>query len=85
MFQFIHTYNSNYIFIIGGHFGRDKTHEKVASRFYWPNLFRAVRDYIEVCDICQRTNDRGKFVKTTAPLHPIKVYPEVWRMVCELF
>lgn len=42
-----------------------------------------VREYVASCDICQRTNDGSKFVKATAPLHPIKVEPEVWRMVCQ--
>ena len=44
-----------------------------------------VREYVAACDICQRTNDGGKFVKATAPLHPIKVEPEVWRTVCVLY
>ena len=58
---------------IGGHFGRDKTYEKIASRFYWPNLYFEVSEYITACDICQRINEGGKFVKSRAPLHPIKV------------
>ncbi len=40
-----------------------------------------MREYVASCDICQRTNGGGKFVKATAPLHPIKVDPEVWNMV----
>ena len=67
--------------MVGGHFGRDKTYEKIASRFYWPEMAKEVRDYVASCDICQRTND-GKFVKAAPSLHPIKVEPEVWKMVC---
>ena len=71
-------------FLTGGHFGRDKTYDRIASRFYWPEMSGDVREYVATCDICQRTNDGGKFAKATAPLHPIKVEPEVWRMVCVL-
>ena len=56
-------------------------HQKISSRFYWPEISRDVREYVASCDICQRTNDGGKFVKAAAPLHPIRVQPEVWRMV----
>jgi len=70
-------------YLTGGHFGRDKTYNKIASCFYWSEWAGEVREYVVSCDICQRTNDGGKFVKATAPLHPIKVEPEVWRMVCQ--
>ena len=43
--------------VAGGHMGRDKTYEKVASRFYWDALDRDVREYVQHCDVCQRTND----------------------------
>ena len=71
------------ISILGGHFGRDKTYEKISSRFYWPMLARDVRELIGDCDTCQRTND-GKFCKEVAPLHPIQVQPKVWKMVSYL-
>ena len=69
---------------IGGHFGRDKTYDKIATRFYWPNLYNDVRQYVVACDSCQRVNEAGGFVKANVPLHPIKVDPEVWKMVCAL-
>ena len=64
-----------------GHFGRDKTYNKIASRFYWPEMAGEVREFIAACDVCQKINDGGKLTKATTPLHPIKVEPEVWRMV----
>ena len=60
--------------VAGGHMGRDKTYEKVASRFYWDALDRDVREYVQHCDVCQRTND-AKFNKGNAALHPIKLNP----------
>ena len=69
---------------MGGHFGRDKTYDKIATRFYWPNLYNDVRQYVVACDICQRVNEAGGFVNSNVPLHPIKVDPEVWKMVYAL-
>ena len=64
----------------GGHLGRDKTHEKISSRFYWEGISNDIRNYIKGCDVCQRTND-VKFVKAGCELNPIPVKPEVWNMV----
>ena len=64
----------------GGHFGCDKTYEKILARFYWPRLAEDVRRLVQTCEMCQRTND-GKFCKAVAPLHLIAVQPKVWKMV----
>jgi len=64
----------------GGHLGRDKTYEKISSRFYWSALNQDVTDHIRQCDVCQRTND-AKFVKGSAALHPVAVEPKVWKQV----
>ena len=67
-------------FPTGGHFGRDKTIEKVCSRVYLgKNMTAEVKEYVRTCDVCQRVND--KFQKPPAELHPIPVSPEVWKQV----
>jgi len=38
-----------------GHFGVEKTYQRIAVNYFWPNLFRDVANYIRTCDICQRT------------------------------
>ena len=64
----------------GGHFGRDKTIEKVCSRVYWGKCMHAeIADFVKRCDVCQRVNDR--FCKPPTELHPIPVSPEVWKQV----
>ena len=50
---------------LGGHFGHDKTYEKIAARFYWPEIMLQVKEHIKVCDICQRTNN-AKFSKASS-------------------
>jgi len=64
----------------GGHLGRDKTLDKVSSRFYWEGMSNDIINFIKSCDVCQRTND-AKFVKAGCELHPIPVNAEVWNMV----
>ena len=64
----------------GGHFGRDKTYEKIASRFYWPQLYNDVKKHIASCISCQHVNE-VKFNKVTAPLHPVPIHPKVWHRV----
>ena len=65
---------------IGGHFGRDKTLEKITSRVYWENMADDIRQFVKNCETCQRVND-AKFVKVDAALHPIPVKSEVWNQV----
>ncbi|XP_075771602.1 uncharacterized protein LOC142823854 [Pelodiscus sinensis] len=38
-----------------GHLGREKTLDRVLQRFFWPGIFRAVRDFCDSCPECQRT------------------------------
>ena len=62
----------------GGHLGRDKTLEKISGRFYWKsNMTNDVKDFVTLCERCQRTND--KFTKPGSVLHPIPIEPEVWK------
>ncbi|KAL5479238.1 hypothetical protein EMCRGX_G022734 [Ephydatia muelleri] len=64
----------------GGHLGRDKTYNKVADRYHWKYMYKDIEAYIWTCEVCHKTND-VKFMKATAPLHPIPVPQEVWKQV----
>ena len=66
----------------GGHLGRDKTLDKICSRFYWKNMTEDIKLYVQQCDKCQRSN--AKFTKSGAQLHPIPVEPKVWQPVSVL-
>lgn len=39
--------------IIGGHFGIDKTREKIITRYYWKGMGTFIRDYVKSCPDCQ--------------------------------
>ena len=74
--------NNNYnlfMFALGSHLGRDKTLEKITSRFFWRNMNDEIRQFVQKCDKCQRMNP--KFVKSNAKLHPIPVQAKVWHQV----
>lgn len=38
-----------------GHLGVEKTFQRVAVSYFWPNMFRDVARYVRACDTCQRT------------------------------
>ena len=55
----------------GGHLGVNKTFGAIRLKYWWPNLYQTVHDYINNCDICQRIKvDRHHH---PAPLHPLPV------------
>jgi len=38
-----------------GHLGVEKTYQRVATRYFWPRMFREIANYVKHCDVCQRT------------------------------
>ena len=36
----------------GGHFGIDKIIGKIQEKYYWPQYFQDVKEYIKACDSC---------------------------------
>jgi hypothetical protein len=54
---------------MGGHLGTDIVFNKVRDLYYWPQLYKDIKDYIKACDVCQR---RGR-KQNLEPLQPIPV------------
>lgn len=52
-----------------GHLGRERTLWQVKSRFYWPTLYREVKNYVLTCDICQKNRPRS--IAPQGQLHSI--------------
>ena len=52
-----------------GHLGREKTTQRILRRFYWPTLFRDVREYCQSCESCQLTGAKNRRV----PMIPLPV------------
>ena len=36
-----------------GHLGKDRTTERIVKRFYWPNMYTDIREYVRSCIPCQ--------------------------------
>ena len=64
--------------IFGGHFGIEKTTEKLKRYWYWPAMHTDVEEYIKTCTVCQKT--KGSTQKPPGLLQPItSKYP--WQIV----
>ena len=55
---------------LAGHLGKNKTAKRILNRFYWPTLFRDVRDYCRSCPNCQKASGRKG---ARAPLIPLPI------------
>lgn len=54
-----------------GHFGRDRTIDLVKRKYYWHSMRKDVADYVQSCDICQRTK-----AKRHSPYGNLNVLPQ---------
>jgi len=50
-----------------GHFGIEIMFNKIRERYYWPQMYNDIKEYVRSCDSCQR---RGKPSRNNE-LHPI--------------
>jgi len=51
------------------HASKEQMFNKMKERYYWPQMFEDIKNYVLTCDPCQR---RGR-AKRNEPLHPIPV------------
>jgi hypothetical protein len=61
-----------------GHFGTEKTYEKIKERFYWKGMLQDIKQYIKYCDTCQRRGKKGgqgylNPIKTERPFERIGI------------
>ena len=62
----IHCHDS----IISGHFGFEKTYQKIKLNYFWPKMYTEIKEYLASCELCLKRK-RNYGVKK-APLNPIK-------------
>lgn len=62
-----------------GHFGHAKTFELISRDYYWPNMRRYIREYIQSCDVCNRNKTPRH--KPAGPLHPLPIPDTPWSSV----
>ena len=54
-----------------GHFGRDKTMERMTRTYYWPDMDQGVGNYVRTCNACQH-NKTARHMKSGPP-KPLKI------------
>lgn len=69
----------NHLVATGGHFGPNKTYCALSQTYYWPHMFKQVKQFTQSCDTCQKC-------KTCAPdtdglLKPLDVPKDHWSSV----
>ena len=57
--------------LMGGHMGIRKTSDRILSNFYWPGLNDDVARFCRICDICQKTESKGKTAKVALQKMPL--------------
>jgi len=50
--------------------------DKIKSRYYWPQMYESIRQYVQTCDACQR---RGKN-RNKQYLNPIPAYSPFYQI-----
>ena len=65
--------------ILAGHQGTSRTYDRVSSQFFWPGMYRDIKDFCKSCDICQRTTAKGNVTK--APLGKVPLIDQPFKRV----
>ena len=60
----------------GGHLSTEAMFNKIRDRYYWPQLYEDIRNYVKTCDSCQRRGRNKKY----HPLHPIPVHSPFYQI-----
>lgn len=63
----------------GAHFGRDKTIEKIRTRYYWDNMVSDITNYVQSCFRCKQNNPIRR--KPSGHLKPIEPPAGVWQLL----
>ena len=64
---------------VAGHFGRDKTMERMTRTYYWPDMDQWVRNYVRTCDTCQRNKTARH--KKYGPLKSLEIPYRPWEHI----
>ena len=63
---------------LGGHLGITKTKDRILEQYYWPGVFRSVKQYCRTCEICQRA---GSKKPPKAKLIPMPLIPKPFQRI----
>lgn len=55
----------------GGYSGVLHTYKHLAQQFYWPSMYRTIKEYVASCHTCQRT--KAKTLALAGLLQPLPI------------
>jgi transposase InsO family protein len=62
-----------------GHFGIEKTMEKLSRSYFWPGMRKSIQHYIKNCDSCQRVKARHDL--PGGLLQPLQIPQDRWESI----
>lgn len=70
---------SRHDFPAAGHFGFNKTMELISRDFWWPQMWKSVKEYVTTCDICSRSKIPRH--RPYGLLHPLPIPEKPWSSI----
>ena len=65
---------------LSGHFGVKKTLDRLTTHFYWPNIKKECKKYVNTCNVCQIIGKPNQKIPK-APLCPLPIVDEPFQEV----
>ena len=66
-------------FPAAGHFGYNKTLELISRDFWWPKMWKSVKDFVQSCDICSRSKTPRH--RPYGLLQPLPIPQQPWSSI----
>lgn len=66
-------------FPAAGHFGYNKTLELISRDFWWPQMWKAVKDFVQSCDVCSRSKTPRH--RPFGLLQPLPIPKQPWSSI----
>ena len=70
---------SRHDFPSAGHFGFNKTMELISRDFWWPQMWKSVKEYVTTCDICSRSKIPRH--RPYGLLRPLQIPEKPWKSI----
>jgi hypothetical protein len=64
---------------LAGHPGYLKTFDLVNRNFYWPKMYKDIKNYVDGCEVCQRTKHETQHPQGL--LQPLEIPPHPWHTI----
>ena len=70
---------SRHDFPLAGHFGFNKTIELISKDFWWPQMWKLVKEFLTTCDICSHSKIPRH--RPYGLLRPLEILEKPWTSI----